>query len=129
MSVTQVAGPYIKDNAIDGTKIAVTSDVRGDVLVYDGTNYVRLGADNGKFLRSNGTGSNPSWETVAAGGDFSNGGDNGALILGTNDANTLTFETTNSARMVIAAGGEVSIKSTQKLFLREYLKTSIITVN
>ena len=47
---------HIGDNQITGTKIALGSDARGDVLVYDGTNYIRLGADNGKFLRSNGTG-------------------------------------------------------------------------
>ena len=57
---------HIGANQIDGTKIAMGSDARGDVLIYDGTNYIRLGADDGKFLRSNGTGSNPSWETVTS---------------------------------------------------------------
>ena len=42
------------------------------------------------------------------GGDFSNGGDNGALILGTNDSNSLTLETNNTARMVIASGGAIT---------------------
>ena len=72
MSVTTVAGSFITDNTIDGTKIAMSSDARGDVLIYDGTNYVRLGADNGKFLRSNGTGSNPSWETAGGSNSFTN---------------------------------------------------------
>ena len=49
------------------------------------------------------------------GGDFSNGGDNGALILGTNDYNSLTLETNNTARMVIAAGGQIT-KPTQPMF-------------
>jgi hypothetical protein len=49
------------------------------------------------------------WAAVAAGGDFSNGGDNGALVLGTNDSNTLTFETNNTARMTILSSGYVGI--------------------
>ena len=49
------------------------------------------------------------------GGDFSNGGDNGALVLGTNDSNSLTLETNNTARMVIAAGGQIT-KPTQPMF-------------
>jgi len=85
MSVTQVAGPYIKDNAVAGTKIAMSSDARGDVLIYDGTNYVRLGADDGKFLRSNGTGSNPSWET-AGGASLSGSTDNTIVTVTGADA-------------------------------------------
>jgi len=52
----------------------------------------------------------------AAGGDFSNGGDNGALVLGTNDSNSLTLETNNTARMVIASAGEIT-KPAQPCFL------------
>ena len=81
---------HIGDNQVTGTKIAMGSDARGDVLVYDGTNYVRLGADNGKFLRSNGTGSNPSWET-ASGTTINNNADN-YLITGSGTANTLEAE-------------------------------------
>ena len=71
----------------------------------------RLGSGSpgtGNFLRGDG-----SWQ--AAGGDFSNGGDNGALVLGTNDSNSLTLETNNTARMVIAAGGQIT-KPTQPMF-------------
>ena len=96
---------HIGDNQVTGTKIAMGSDARGDVLVYDGTNYIRLGADNGKFLRSNGTGSNPSWETVSSGGgDFTDGGDTASatMILGTNNAHALEFETAGTSRIHIA---------------------------
>jgi len=96
MAQTTVDGSFITDNTIDGTKIAVGSDARGDVLIYDGTNYVRLGADNGKFLRSNGTGSNPSWETVSSGGASLNGSTaNGILSYGSSSVadveSTLTY--------------------------------------
>ena len=95
----------------------------------DSSNYVTLAANattsanvaytlpaadgsSGHFLSTNSSGV-LSW--AAAGGDFSNGGDNGALVLGTNDSNSLTLETNNTARMVIAAGGQIT-KPTQPMF-------------
>ncbi len=52
----------VQDNSIGGTKIAMGSDVRGDFLYYDGTNYVRLGAGtSGQALLTGGTGGTPSW--------------------------------------------------------------------
>lgn len=126
MSQTNIAGSFITDNTIDGTKIAIGSDAQGDILYYDGTNYVRLakGAANHVLTMNDGA-TAPGWEAAAGGGDFSNGGDNGALILGTNDSNSLTFETNNTARMVIAAGGDVSVKSTNKLHFGDGTDTYI----
>jgi hypothetical protein len=43
--------------------------------------------------------------------DVSNGGNAGALVLGTNDSNSLTLETNNTARMVLAAGGDVTVST------------------
>lgn len=38
------------------------SDAQGDILYYDGTDYVRLGAGtSGQVLQSGGLGANPSW--------------------------------------------------------------------
>lgn len=52
----------IADNQVTGAKIAMGSDAQGDILYYDGTDYVRLGAGNsGRVLQSGGTGANPSW--------------------------------------------------------------------
>ena len=52
----------VQANSIDGNKIAMGSDVRGDFLYYDGANYVRLGAGtSGQALLTGGTGANPSW--------------------------------------------------------------------
>ena len=65
--------PTVPLNSIDGTKIAMSSDVRGDFLYYDGTNYVRLGAGtSGQALLTGGTGANPSWGQ--AGGSSLEGG-------------------------------------------------------
>lgn len=52
----------VDDNSVDGTDIAVGSDAQGDVMYYDGTNWVRLGAGtSGHFLKTQGTGANPVW--------------------------------------------------------------------
>ena len=101
--------------ASGGTGLA--SHTAGDMLYYaSGTTLTRIAKGTAdQVLTMNDGATAPQWETLSAGGDFTNGGDNGALVLGTNDSNTLTFETNNTARMVIAAGGDVSIKSTNKL--------------
>jgi len=117
MSVTQVDGAYIKDNAIDsdhyldgsidtahlgnnqvdGTKLGIGT-TQGDVLVYNGTDWIRLGHDNGKFLRSNGGSSNPSWETVSGVTLSGSTSDTVATVTGANaligEAN-LTFNGTD----------------------------------
>jgi len=60
----------IADNAVNGTKIAMGSDAQGDILYYDGTNYVRLPAGtSGQFLQTQGPGANPQWAD-ASGGDM-----------------------------------------------------------
>ncbi len=49
-----------------GTDItSIAGLAQGDVLYYNGTAWVRLGAGtSGQFLKTNGTGANPSWSTV-----------------------------------------------------------------
>lgn len=57
-----VGSDQIADGAVDGAAIAMGSDAQGDILYYDGTSYVRLGAGtSGQLLQSGGTGANPSW--------------------------------------------------------------------
>jgi trimeric autotransporter adhesin len=57
----------IENNAVDGTKIAMGSDVTGDILYYDGTNYIRLGAGSNDQVLTVSSGV-PSWAAAAAGG-------------------------------------------------------------
>lgn len=40
----------IQPNAVDGTKIAMGSDVKGDLLAYDGADYTRLAVGTNTFL-------------------------------------------------------------------------------
>lgn len=50
-------------NSVAGTNIALGSDVAGDIMYYDGTDYVRLAGDTG-FLKSTGAFA-PTWATLA----------------------------------------------------------------
>ena len=55
----------IQNNAVNGSKIALGSDSQGDILYYNGTDYARLGSGtSGKFLKTQGTGANPTWDTA-----------------------------------------------------------------
>ena len=52
--------------AQSGTDITSLAGLaQGDVLYYNGTSWVRLGAGtSGQFLKTNGSGANPAWATV-----------------------------------------------------------------
>ena len=68
----------IQANAVDGTKIAMGSDVAGDVLYYNGTDYARLGAGTaGQVLKMNSGATAPEWaaDIDTTIGDASVGGD------------------------------------------------------
>lgn len=78
-----VVATDIPVNSVDGTKIALGSDTVGDIMYYNGTDWVRLPAGtSGQVLRSNGAAA-PSWATpttvifsvefVSADTSFSNG--------------------------------------------------------
>ena len=60
-----IVGTDIANNSIDGTKIALGSDAQGDIMYYDGTNWVRLAAGTaGHHLKTGGAGANPSWTSA-----------------------------------------------------------------
>jgi hypothetical protein len=54
--------------AQSGTDItSIAGLAQGDVLYYNGTSWVRLGAGtSGQFLKTNGAGANPAWSTVSS---------------------------------------------------------------
>ena len=59
-----VTGAKIAANTITGDKIALGSDAQGDVMYYNGTDWVRLGAGTtGQVLHTQGAGANPIWDT------------------------------------------------------------------
>ena len=62
---TSVENAMLADNAVDGTHIALGSDAQGDVMYYNGTDYVRLApGTSGQFLKTLGAAANPAWGTV-----------------------------------------------------------------
>ena len=59
----------IQANSVDGTMIALGSDTTGDIMYYNGTNYVRLAAaQDGYVLTATGAGAAPAWEAASGGG-------------------------------------------------------------
>ena len=108
VSDDSVTTAKIQDNAVTGPKIAMTSDAQGDILYYNGTDYVRLGpGTNGQALKTAGAAANPAWGDVTSTGDFANGGDTATAnrVLGNNDAYALGFETNAVTRLNIESDG------------------------
>ena len=94
---TAIASAYIADNAITGAKIALGSDAAGDIMYYNGTDYVRLGiGSDGQVLTVNDAGNAPQWENASGGGGVS--GDTFAtdLKIGRDSQNLVDFATTDN---------------------------------
>ncbi len=61
-----IATADIANNAVNGAKIAIGSDAQGDVIYYNGTDYVRLGAGtSGQFLKTQGVSADVIWADAA----------------------------------------------------------------
>ncbi len=95
------------DVAIDNTgattvtDLTMTGEAQGDVLYFNGSNWVKLAAGtSGQFLQTQGAGANPQWAAAAGSGDITDVGDiaSGAAFTATagNDGNSLWFEGTSS---------------------------------
>jgi hypothetical protein len=68
VSDDSVTTAKIQNNAVTGAKIAMTSDVAGDILTYTGTDYARLGIGAaGKVLKVNAGATAVEWSTDTAG--------------------------------------------------------------
>ena len=58
----------IANNAVTGTKIALGSDAQGDIMYYNGTDYVRLAKGTAEqTLQMNGGATAPNWITAVSG--------------------------------------------------------------
>ncbi len=58
-----IATADIANNAVDGTKINLTSNANGDIMYYNGTDWVRVAAGTaGQILQTNGAAA-PTWVT------------------------------------------------------------------
>lgn len=97
----------INNNTITGAKIAMGSDVAGDLIYYNGTDYVRFGIGTAsQLLRVNSGATAPEWATIAVGGDLVNGGQSTAATVsfGTTDANAAAITTNSITRFSITGG-------------------------
>lgn len=66
-----VGTSQIDNNSVTGAKIALGSDAQGDLMYYNGTDWVRLPAGTtGQVLKTNGAAANPEWTTVATTSDI-----------------------------------------------------------
>ena len=130
VSDDSVTTAKIQDNAVTGAKIAMTSDAQGDILYYNGTDYVRLVAGtNGQALKTAGSAANPAWGDVTSTGDFANGGDTATAnrVLGNNDAYALGFETNGSTRLSIGSTGFMTGQAAFSVGNTATVTTSITT--
>ena len=77
IAANAVEGSHIKINEVNGTHIALGSDAAGDVMYYNGTNYVRLAAGTaGQVLTVNSGATAPEWSADSTNvGATSVGGD------------------------------------------------------
>ena len=108
IAASAVTTTKIADNAVDGAKIALTGNVQGAVMYYNGTDWIVLTpGTSGEALKTQGTGQNVVWGAVSSTGDFANGGDTATAnrVLGNNDAYALGFETNAVTRLNIESDG------------------------
>ena len=110
-TLATVGTAQISDNSVTGAKIALGSDAQGDVMYYNGTDWVRLAAGtSGQVLRTNGAGANPAWGSsslieTSTGGVGYGTGSGGTVTQITNKSTGVTINKTNG--QIITASGTV----------------------
>ena len=68
MAITTIGTAGIADNTITGAKVALASQAAGDIMYYNGTDWLRVGVGtDGQVLTVNNAENAPGWEAVAAG--------------------------------------------------------------
>lgn len=101
VNISNTGATTIQANSVDGTMIAMGSDAQGDVMYYDGTNWVRLGAGtSGHFLKTQGAGANPVWAAAAGGSsdiDKITGGNGSTTATSIQELDTYTFSASDLA--------------------------------
>ena len=65
MSQTTVAGSFITDNTIGGDKLTLASQAAGDIMYYNGTDWIRLAKGTAdQVLTMNDGATAPNWEAA-----------------------------------------------------------------
>lgn len=100
----------IADNSVDGTDIALGSDAAGDVMYYNGTDWIRLAKGTaGQVLTVNSGATAPEWKTPTSSSALSG---SGSWVLGNLNGNT---KVTTTVTVAGAAVGDVATANIQGL--------------
>ena len=98
--------------------ISAISPSQGDIIYFDGSDWVRLGAGtSGQFLRTQGAGANPNWQSLPSGGD----------MLGANNLSDLTNTTTARSNLGVAIGTNVQAFDATLAALASYNTNGLLT--
>jgi len=107
MAQTTVDGSFITLNTIDGTKLALASQAAGDIMYYNGTDWVRVGiGTDGQVLTVNNAENAPGWEAASAGATLSGSTNNTVVtVTGANAMIGETGLTYSGTAMLVALAG------------------------
>jgi hypothetical protein len=96
----------VADNSVDGTDIALGSDAAGDVMYYDGTNWVRLPKGTaGQVLEMNAGETAPEWDSDDGATFDSTSVDATTWSDGANASNIWTFDVSGTDHTMTAGNG------------------------
>ena len=109
---------HLADNAITGAKIAMTSDARGDILYYNGTDYARLAKGSSGTVLKMGANA-PAWGSDTAGADLDTAnnwtkGQRGE-ITALSDGSTITPDFNDSNNYSVTLGGNRTLANPSNL--------------
>jgi len=107
---TQGAGanPAWTDTAPKASDLTIGSQAQGDILYFNGTNWVRLGAGTaGYYLKTQGAGANPTWAALGAATDLSMTGQEQGDIVYFNGTNWVVLHHGTSGQ-VLQSGGHAA---------------------
>ena len=129
MAASKLTGTITpSDNTVTGAKIALGSDAAGDVMYYNGTNYIRLAkGSNGEVLTL--AGGVPSWAADSTNvSGTSMGGDLGGTV-GNATISANAVDGTHIALGSDAAGDIMYYNGTNYIRLAKGTASQILTVN
>ena len=93
-------------NQVGVIDLSITGQTQGDVLYFNGTNWVRLApGTDGQSLRTGGAAANPSWENVDNATDLSIASQTTVDMLYYNGANWVRLAAPSSSTAAVTGNG------------------------
>lgn len=90
----------------------VPSGAQGDILYHDGNKFVRLGAGtDGHFLKTQGTGANPTWAAASGGGGASALDDLSDVTYSSGDLTISSLDTIIAGALTIDSSGDIALSA------------------